>query len=80
MGSVQTPADNVFYDLVSIEYHALKGGSLYDQFIRDAAGRDDVRQFIEQVKAEDAQRAIRSHELIMKLTKEATEATPVGRR
>ncbi|MGC9667751.1 hypothetical protein ACNTMW_14505 [Planosporangium sp. 12N6] len=80
MGATTTPADNIFYDLVSIEYHALKGGSLYDQFIRDAGDHEDVRRFIEQVKQEDAQRAIRSHELIMMLTQRATEKTPVGQR
>jgi hypothetical protein len=80
MGIAHTPADNIFYDLVSIEYHALKGSQVYEQYIRDAAEHDDVRQFIEQVKQEDSQRAIRAHELIMKLTKEATEKTPVGQR
>jgi hypothetical protein len=80
MGTAHTPADNIFYDLVSIEYHALKGAQVYDQYVRDAAEHDDVRQFIERCKQEDSQRAIRSHELIMKLTKEATEKTPVGQR
>lgn len=80
MGTAHTPADNIFYDLVSIEYHALKGSQLYDQFMRDAAEHEDVRRFIEQVKQEDNQRAIRCHELIQKLTQEATQKTPVGQR
>jgi hypothetical protein len=80
MGTAHVPADNIFYDLVSIEYHALKGASLYDRYIQDAHEHDDVRQFIEQCKQEDTQRAIRSHELIMKLTQHATEKTPVGQR
>jgi hypothetical protein len=80
MGTAHTPADNIFYDLVSIEYHALKGTSLYDRYMQDASEHEDVRQFIEQCKREDSQRAIRSHELIMMLTSQATEKTPVGQR
>lgn len=80
MGTAHTPADNIFYDLVAIEYHALKGSQVYEQYIRDAAEHEDVRRFIEQVKQEDDQRAIRCHELIQKLTQEATQKTPVGQR
>jgi hypothetical protein len=63
-------SDNILYDLVAIEYHALKGAQLCEQFANDAADHDDVRQFIEQVKREDMQRAVRSHELIMQLNPE----------
>jgi len=65
--SVQTPLDNLVYDLVSIEYHALKGQHVYDKYARDAQGREEVRQFIDQVKQEDQQRAMRAHELIRQL-------------
>jgi hypothetical protein len=71
MAMTHTPSDNIFYDLVAIEYHALKGAQLCDQYATDAAEHDDVRQFIEQVKREDMQRAARSHELIMQLSPEA---------
>jgi hypothetical protein len=71
MSMTHTPSDNIFYDLVAIEYHALKGAQLCDQYANDAAEHDDVRQFIEQVKREDMQRAARSHELIMQLSPES---------
>ncbi len=69
MASQHTPADDIVYDLVSIQYHALKAAQVYDQYIQDARGHDDVVQFIEQIKKEDAARAIRCHELLVQLTK-----------
>jgi hypothetical protein len=69
MGSPQTPADDLVYDLVSIQYHALKGAQVYDQYLQDAQGNAEVEQFIGQVKDEDARRARRCHELLVELTK-----------
>lgn len=69
MGSTHTPADDLVYDLVSIQYHALKGAQVYDQYLQDAKGHDDVETFIAQVKQEDADRAQRCHELLVELTK-----------
>jgi hypothetical protein len=71
MGNAHTPADDIFYDLVSIQYHALQGAHTYDQYITDAAGHDDVRQFIEEVRQQDADRASRVHELLKQLTEES---------
>lgn len=68
MASAHSPADDVVYDLVSIQYHALKGAEVYDRFIDDAHGHEDVVAFIRQVHDEDAQRAIRCHELLGQLT------------
>ncbi|MGI9120690.1 MAG: hypothetical protein ACR2G7_11325 [Acidimicrobiales bacterium] len=69
MASAHSPADDVVYNLVSIQYHALKGAEVYDRFIDDAHGHGDVVDFIRQVQTEDAQRAIRCHELLGGLTK-----------
>jgi hypothetical protein len=69
MASTHTPADDIVYDLVSIQYHALKAAQVYDQYVKDAQGHDDVVEFIKQVKSQDAQRAIRCHELLTQLTK-----------
>jgi GNAT superfamily N-acetyltransferase len=69
MGSDHTPADDIVYDLVSIQYHALKAGQTYATYIEDAEGHDDVQDFIRQIKEEDAGRAIRCHELLTQLTK-----------
>jgi hypothetical protein len=69
MGSEHTPADDVFYDLVSIQYHALKGAEVYDKYIDDAHDHENVAEFFREVKEQDAQRAIRCHELLGELTK-----------
>jgi len=65
-----TAASNLVYDLVSIQFHALKGAQVYDQYLKDAQGNDKVAQFIEQVKAEDAKRAQTCHELLTEITKD----------
>lgn len=70
MGSAHTPADDIVYNLVSIQYHALQAAQLYDQYASDAEGHDDVRQFIRECQEQDAQRAIRCHELLRDLTKD----------
>ena len=71
MGNAHTPADDIFYDLVSIQYHALKGAQLYEQYLKDAEGHQDVRQFISEVQEEDNRRALQAHELLKQLTREA---------
>jgi hypothetical protein len=68
MAESHTPADDIVYDLVSIQYHALKGGHVYAKYAADAEGHDDVRAFIDQVREEDARRAVRAHELLGELT------------
>jgi hypothetical protein len=70
MGQSGSPASNVVYDLVSVQYHALKGAQVYDQFISDAQSNDQVRTFFERVKQEDAKRAQECHELLTKVTKD----------
>ncbi len=69
MSSEHTPADDIVYDLVSIQYHALKGAEVYDRYIKDAEDHGEVVEFFEQVKEEDARRAVRCHELLGQLTK-----------
>jgi hypothetical protein len=69
MGSEHTPADDIVYDLVSIQYHALQGAETYDRYIDDAHEHEDVVEFIRQVKEEDGRRAVRCHELLAELTK-----------
>lgn len=70
MGQSGSPASNLVYDLVAIQYHALKGAQVYDQYLNDAGDNSDARKFIEQVKNEDAKRAQQAHELLAKLTKD----------
>jgi hypothetical protein len=69
MASEHTPADDIVYDLISIQYHALKAGEVYDQFIEDAHEHHDVADFVQQCKQQDAERAIRCHDLLRQLTR-----------
>lgn len=75
MGTKHGHADNIVYDLVSIQYHALKGGQVYEQYKDDAEGHDDIRQFIERIQREDIDRAQRAQELLATIIN-----VPVGAR
>ena len=68
MGKSHKHADDIVYDLISIQYHALKGGQVYEQYKKDAAEHDEVRQFIDQIQREDIDRARQALELVGKLT------------
>ena len=59
MATGETGFSDVVYDLVSVQYHALKGGYVYGQYVRDAEkeGRAEVAEFFRQVMMEDAARA-----------------------
>lgn len=70
MGTSHTPADDLVYDLVSVQYHALKAAEAYDKYLQDAEGHDDVREFLQQCRDEDAQRAERCHALLRDLTRD----------
>jgi hypothetical protein len=59
---------NLFYDLVSIQYHALKGQEVYDKFAKDAQGQQEIARFFEEVKQQDIQRAERCHQLLQQLS------------
>jgi rubrerythrin len=70
MATGETGFSDVIFDLVSVQYHALKAGHDYGQYVRDAknAGYDDVASFFEQVMQEDSQRASRCHDLMRELS------------
>jgi hypothetical protein len=70
MGNAHTPADDLVYDLVSIQYHALKGAEVHEKFLKDAEGHADVQEFLRLVQQQDAERAVRCHELLRELTKD----------
>jgi rubrerythrin len=69
MPAGQTGFDDVSFDLISVQYHSLKAGHDYGQYLRDArnAGLDDVASFFEEVMAQDAERAKRCHEFLGRL-------------
>ena len=70
MATGETGFDDVSYDLISVQYHSLKAGHDYGQYVRDArnAGRDDIASFFEQVMKEDSDRASRCHDFLKDLT------------
>ncbi len=68
MSSEHKPTDDLFYDLVSIQYHALQGADLYEKYLQDAHDHEDVVEFIREVQEQDKQRAIRCHELLGELS------------
>lgn len=68
MPSSHTPADDIVYDLVSIQYHALQAADLYEKYIQDAHEHEEVVQFIRQCQEQDNERAMRCHQLLGQLT------------
>ncbi len=68
MATQHSPADDIVYNLVSVQYHALKAAQAYDSYVQDAEGHDDVRAFFQQCAQQDAERAKKSHELLGQLT------------
>jgi rubrerythrin len=73
VSSTHTTADDIVYNLISIQYHALKGAQVYDGYAEDARreGHEDVARFIDQCAREDGERAKRCHELLYELTKDS---------
>jgi rubrerythrin len=73
MATGETGFADVTYDLISVQYHSLKAGHDYGQYVRDAenAGLDDVASFFREVMEQDSQRAKRCHEFLKQL--ESTE-------
>lgn len=66
----ETGFSDVIYDLISVQYHSLKAGHDYGQYVRDAknAGYDDIASFFEQVMDEDSARAAKCHALIRQVS------------
>ncbi len=70
MATGETGFNDVVFDLVSVQYHALKAGHDYGQYVRDArnAGRDDIASFFEQVMAQDSERGQKCHDFLKEIT------------
>jgi hypothetical protein len=70
MSSNHEITEDIVFNLVSIQYHALHGSHLYERYLDDArqAGHSDVEEFIREVQEADRRRAIRCHELLIELT------------
>jgi rubrerythrin len=76
----ETGFDDVAFDLISVQYHSLKAGHDYGQYVRDAknAGRDDIASFFEDVMAQDAERAKRCHEFLGQLQASSSVGSAVS--
>ena len=70
MATGETGFDDVTYDLISVQYHSLKAGHDYGQYVRDArnAGQEEIASFFEEVMAQDSERARRCHEFMKELS------------
>jgi hypothetical protein len=75
MATGETGFDDVTFDLISVQYHSLKAGHDYGQYVRDAknAGLDDIASFFEDVMAQDAERAQRCHQFLGRM-----QGSPAG--
>nr|QEO73963.1 hypothetical protein [uncultured bacterium] len=70
MATGETGFSDVTYDLISVQYHALKAGHDYGQYVRDAenAGHREIADFFRQVMEEDSARAKQCHEFLRDLS------------
>jgi rubrerythrin len=66
----ETGFEDVAFDLISVQYHSLKAGHDYGQYVRDAenAGRQDIADFFRRVMEEDSARAKQCHEYLKQLS------------
>jgi len=69
MATGETGFDDVTFDLISVQYHSLKAGHDYGQYVRDAknAGQEEIAHFFEQIMKEDSERAHQAHSFLAKL-------------
>jgi rubrerythrin len=70
MATGETGFADVTYDLISVQYHSLKAGHDYGQYVRDAdnAGLSDIAGFFREVMEQDSARAKRCHEFLKQLS------------
>jgi rubrerythrin len=70
MATGETGFDDVSFDLISVQYHSLKAGHDYGQYVRDAenAGRQDIAEFFRSVMTEDSARGRQCHEFLRELS------------
>jgi rubrerythrin len=70
MATGETGFEDVTYDLISVQYHSLKAGHDYGQYVRDAdnAGLKDIADFFREVMDQDSRRARRCHEFLRRVS------------
>jgi len=69
MATGETGFTDIEFDLISLQYHSLKAGHDYGQYVRDAenAGQTELADFFREVMAQDSERARRCHELLKRI-------------
>jgi bacterioferritin (cytochrome b1) len=69
MATGETGFDDVTFDLISLQYHSLKAGHDYGQYVRDAenAGKTDIADFFGAVMEEDSSRAQKCRDFLAQL-------------
>src|SRR4051794_36585125 len=69
MATGETGFDDVTFDLISVQYHSLKAGHDYGQYVRDAENADqqEIADFFRRVMEEDSARAHQCHEFLRQL-------------
>ncbi len=70
MASGGTEFSDVAYDLISVQYHALRGCHEYEQFARDAENDDqrEIAEFFRDIMKQDADRAAACHRYLSRLS------------
>ncbi|GAA0445336.1 acyl carrier protein [Streptomyces stramineus] len=70
MATGETGFSDVAFDLISVQYHALKAGHDYGQYVRDAenAGKKEIAEFFRTVMEEDSRRAAQCHQFLHELS------------
>ena len=61
-----TGTKDATYNLVSVLYHSLQGADLYENYVNDAGGDQDLASFFREVQQQEKQRADRAKELLAK--------------
>jgi hypothetical protein len=61
-----TGTNNATYNLVSVLYHALQGADLYEKYVNDTGGDQDLASFFRDVQQQEMQRADRAKQLLAK--------------
>jgi rubrerythrin len=80
MATGETGFSDVMFDLISVQYHSLKAGHDYGQYVRDAenAGKSDIAEFFRTVMAQDSERAAKCHEFLKELSGTADAGPAAG--
>lgn len=70
MATGETGFSDVVYDLISVQYHSLKAGHDYGQYVCDAenAEKKEIAEFFRTVMAQDSERAARCHQFLAELS------------